>query len=84
MTHLAKSLEIDTGLAEMHLATRNRIEHPRRYRDDVPGTALDVDNLAGRAHLAVETANATPVEWMPPILNHDGLPDMGRMTVRLS
>ena len=83
MTQLAKSLEVNLRLAQTHPATRDRIEHPRGHHDDIPGIGLDVNELARGAHLAVVAAHSTPVEWMPPILDHDGLPDMGRMTVRL-
>jgi hypothetical protein len=38
-----------------------------------------MDDLTGGASLAVPTENALPVEWMPPVLNHNFLPDMGRM-----
>ena len=83
MTQLAKSLEVDLRLAQTHPAARDRIEHPRGNHDDVPRIGLDVNELARGAHLAVLAANSTLVEWMPAILDHDGLPDMGRMTVRL-
>ena len=52
--------------------------------DGVSGIRLDVNQLGRKAHLAIVAANSTPLEWMPTILDHHGLPDMGRMTVRLS
>jgi hypothetical protein len=83
VTQLAKNLKVDLRVAQTHPAARDRIEHPRGHHDDVPGIGLDVNELARGAHLAVVAANSTTVEWMPAILDHDGLPDMGRMTVRL-
>jgi hypothetical protein len=83
VTQLAKDLEVHLRVAQTHPAAGDRIEHPRGHHDDVPRIGLDVDELARGAHLAVVAANSTPVEWMPPILDHGGLPDMGRMTVRL-
>ena len=83
MTQLSKSLKVDLRLAQTHSAARDWIEHPRGHHDDVSGIRLDVNQLARGAPLAIVAANSTPVEWMPPILDHNGLPDMGRMTVRL-
>ena len=39
-----------------------------------------MDDLTGGAPLAVLTTNALPIERMPAVVNHDFLPDMGRMT----
>ena len=39
-----------------------------------------MDDLTGGASLAVPPKNALPVEWMPGVVDHDLLPDMGRMT----
>lgn len=83
MAQLAKRLEIHLWVAEAHPAARDLIKHPRRQRDDVAGFGLHVYELTQRPLLAVLAANTSPIEWMPSILDHDGLPDMGTMTVRL-
>ena len=38
-----------------------------------------MDDLTGGASLAVLPKNALPIERMPRVVNHDFLPDMGRM-----
>jgi len=38
-----------------------------------------MDDRTGGAPLAVPRKNALPIERMPRVVNHDFLPDMGRM-----
>jgi hypothetical protein len=69
--------------ADFHACARDRIEHPRRYNRDDAGLRFDLHEPPGATLLAAAEANATPVEGMPAIMDHDFLPDMGRMTTRL-
>ena len=38
--------------------------------------------LARGAPFALNATRALPIKWVPPIVDHDILPDMGRMTAR--
>jgi hypothetical protein len=69
--------------ADLHACARDRIEHPRRDNRDDAGLRFDLHEPPGDTLLAAAEANATPVEGMPAIMDHDFLPDMGRMTRRL-
>ncbi len=75
---------MDPRLAELHVATHHRIEHPSGYCDDVARLALDMNNFAGGAPLAILALKLAAVECMPAIVDLNNLPDMGRMTARLS
>ena len=69
--------------ADLHACARDRIEHPRRHNRDDAGLRFDLHEPPGETLLAAAEANATPVERMPAVMDHDVLPDMGRMTRRL-
>src|SRR3954465_10601896 len=69
--------------ADLHACARDRIEHPRRHDRDDAGLRFDLHELPGETLLAAAEANATPEEGMPAIMDHDLLPNMGRMTRRL-
>ena len=66
--------------AELHPGAGDRVEHPRRHDRDHAGGHLDVHEATGEAILAVVPPDAPPVQRMPAVVNHDLLPDMGRMT----
>jgi hypothetical protein len=68
--------------ADLHACARDRIEHPRHHNRDDAGLRFDLHEPPGDTLLAAAEANATPVEGMPAIMDHDFLPDMGRMTRR--
>src|SRR3954453_12512865 len=70
--------------ADLHARARNRIEHPRRYNRDDAGLRFDLHEPPRATLLTAAEANATPIEGMPAIMDHDVLPDMGRMTRRWS
>lgn len=57
----------------------NRVQHPARHRDDDAVADLYMDDLTGRAALAVHTTQPPPVQRVPPIEDLNFLPDMGRM-----
>jgi hypothetical protein len=58
----------------------DRVEHPRRDDRDHAGRHLDVLEAAGETILAAVPPDAPPAQRMPAVVNHDLLPDMGRMT----
>jgi hypothetical protein len=64
---------------ELHPRAGHGVQHPGRHHRDHAGGGLDMDDLTGGASLAVPTKNALPMERMPRVVNHDFLPDMGRM-----
>src|SRR3954466_2526808 len=68
--------------ADLHARARNRIEHPRRYNRDDAGLRFDLHEPPRATLLTAAEANATPEEGMPAIMDHDVLPEMGRMTRR--
>jgi hypothetical protein len=69
--------------ADLHACARDRIEHPRRHNRDDAGLRFDLHEPPRATLLAAAEANATPEEGMPAIMDHDFLPEMGRMTRRL-
>src|SRR3954465_15361940 len=69
--------------ADLHARARDRIEHPRRHNRDDAGLRFDLHEPPRATLLTAAEANATPVEGMPAIMDHDVLPDTGRMTKRL-
>jgi hypothetical protein len=66
--------------AEFHPGARDRVEHPRRDHRDHTGCHLDVDDLTYVTFFAATPPDTEAVERMPAIVDHDLLPDMGRMT----
>jgi hypothetical protein len=66
--------------AEPHPGAGDRVEHPGRDDRDHAGRHLDVREPTGETILAVVPSDAPPVQRMPAVVNHDLLPDMGRMT----
>jgi hypothetical protein len=66
--------------AELHPGAGDGVEHPRRDDRDHPGVHLDVHVATGQTFLAEVPPDASPVQRMPAVVNHDLLPDMGRMT----
>jgi hypothetical protein len=68
---------------QLHSSAGGRIQHPGRHHDNYAGRHLDVNDLTAGAPLNVLAANATPIKRVPPVMNFNFLPDMGRMTRRL-
>jgi hypothetical protein len=66
--------------AELHSGTDCRIEHPCRNDDNDAGRRLDVDDLAAGTPLRILAPKPSPIEGVPPVVNLNLLPDMGRMT----
>lgn len=82
-TQIAKCLQRDSRLAELHVGTRGGTEHPRGDDDDDAGLDLYVHDFAVDALLAVLPPDPTAVQRVPAIEDFNFLPDMGRMTWRL-
>ena len=61
----------------------DRIELPRGQDRHDPWRQLDMHEFTRRASLHFDARRVPPMQRMPAILDHDLLPDMGRMTVRL-
>ena len=80
MVQVSQRRHRHTRRAELHPGAGDRVEHPRRDDRDHPGCHLDVHEATGETILAVVPPDAPPVQRMPAVVNHDLLPDMGRMT----
>ena len=63
-----------------HAGAGDGIRHPGRHDRDHAGGSLDMDDLTRGAPLAVLATDVLPIERMPTVVDHDLLPDMGRMT----
>jgi hypothetical protein len=68
---------------DLEAGTIDGIDLPRRHDRHIARRQLDVYELARRAPLDLNAARALPTQGMPPIMDGDVLPDMGRMTARL-
>ena len=66
--------------AERHSGTDAGVQHPVRQCCYNTRLDLNMNDTAGGALLAVVGICASPVKWMPAIVNFDFSPDMGRMT----
>ncbi len=69
-----------TRRAELHPGAGDRVEHPRRDDRDHAWRHFDVHEATGETILVVVPPDTPPVQRMPTVVNHDLLPDMGRMT----
>jgi hypothetical protein len=65
--------------AELHACAGHGVQHPSGQDDDHAGRRLDMDETSGLAILAALPTQALAVKRMPAVMNHDFLPDMGRM-----
>src|SRR5437879_11279623 len=68
----------------LHARARGGVQTPGRQDDDHAGRDLDMDHRSGGTLLTVLLSKAPPEERVPAIVDLDFLPDMGRMTARLS
>jgi hypothetical protein len=69
--------------ADLEASAKDRVELPRRHDRDDARHQLDMDELARCTPLALNATRTAPKKRMPAIVDHDILPDMGRMTARL-
>jgi hypothetical protein len=65
---------------QLHPGTSGRVEHPRRYDQDVAGSHLDMNNFTHRAPLDILSSNPLSIQRVPAVMDLNFLPDMGRMT----
>ena len=80
ITKLNQRRDRDPWRTDRHPAAGALIEHPRRDRQHLTGADLHVDDIAPSATLHVLAMKTASVEGVPPVMNLDDLPDMGRMT----
>jgi hypothetical protein len=62
-----------------HTGAGDGVQHPCGDRRDHPGHCFNVNNLPGGALFAVVSPDVAPIERVPPVMNFNFLPDMGRM-----
>lgn len=68
---------------QLHPGAGGGIQHPGRHHDNHAGRHLNVNDFTASAPLNVLAANATLIQRVPPVMNFNFPPDMGRMTGRL-
>jgi hypothetical protein len=68
------------GSTQRHACARRRIQHPRCNSRHDTGRDLYVNDDPASALLAVEPPDRAAVQRMPPVVDCDFLPDMGRMS----
>jgi hypothetical protein len=61
-----------------HTGAGDRVQHPCGDCRDHAAHCLNVNNLPGGALFAVVSSDV-PIERVPPVMNFNLLPDMGRM-----
>ena len=66
--------------AGLHPGAGDRVQHPSRDDGNDTGRCLDVNYVTNGPSLTVMTPDTTSIQWMPPVMDDDFLPDMGRMT----
>ena len=64
---------------QSHARANGCVQHPSRHDRDDTGGQFYVDDGAASALLTIETPNLAAIHGMPPVLDDDFLPDMGRM-----
>ncbi|CAB3809381.1 hypothetical protein [Pararobbsia alpina] len=79
LVEIAQGRYADPWLAETHSRARGGIKHPLGNNLDRTVTSVDMDDPTAAALLDVSNLDAVPKQRMPPILDFDFLPDMGRM-----
>ena len=79
---LTKRGEGHARYAQFHANANQRVQHPGRHHREYARQDFDMDELPGPA--SVDTLDTqTPTEKrMPTVVDHNELPDMGRMNGR--
>jgi hypothetical protein len=62
-----------------HTGAGDRVQHPCGDCSGHAAHCLNVNNLPGGALFAVVSSDPVPIERVPPVMNFNLLPDMGRM-----
>src|SRR4051812_5848925 len=84
--HAIEIIDDDLGKSASGMVARpgfERLVASLCHNRDDAGLRFDLHEPPGDTLLTAAEANAMPVEGMPAIMDHDFLPDMGRMTRRL-
>ncbi len=71
----------DARRADIHVGAGSRIQHPGRDHHNHAGRRFNMDHVPARPALAVVPAQPATVQRMPPVVDDDLLPNMGRMTL---
>ena len=69
-----------TGKADVHPRADDWVQHPCLYGRHHSRRRLDMDQFTRSAVLTVVPPNVAPIQRMSAIMDHDLLPDMGRLT----
>jgi len=77
---VSQAIHRESRCSEGHAGADAGVEHPVRQPRYDAELDLDVHDATTRTSFAVVCAYASTVKWMPPIVNFNFLPDMGRMT----
>ncbi|MBU2326736.1 MAG: hypothetical protein KJ755_05160 [Alphaproteobacteria bacterium] len=67
---------------KFHACAGRRIKHPRGDHHEDAGENLDVDKLPGSTPVNALDPQASTEKRMPAVMDHNKLPDMGRMNGR--
>jgi hypothetical protein len=78
-----KRLNRNVRRTDLHSRTSRRVKHPCRHDNRSSRFSFDDDDVSSAALLAVIAPHRTSIECMPPIMNLNFLPDMGRIILRL-
>src|SRR3979409_1680889 len=78
-----KRLNRNVRRTDLHSRTSRRVKHPCRHDNRSFRFSFDDDDVSSAALLAVIAPHRTSIECMPPIMNLNFLPDMGRIILRL-
>lgn len=70
--------------AQFHASARRRIDHPGRQHRDDTGQDLEMEELSRPAPVDALNPQTPAEKRMPAVMDHDKLPDMGRMNGRWS
>ena len=62
-----------------HTGAGHRVQHPCGDCRNHAGHCLNENHLPGSALFAVVSPHPAPIERVPPVMNFNFLPDMGRM-----
>jgi hypothetical protein len=79
----AEGRQRDARRTDLQAGAIDGVKLPSRQDRHSARRQLHVHDITGHPPLALNTTHALPIQRMPPIMDYDFLPDMGRMTARL-
>ena len=68
------------GRADLHASTGDQVQHPGGHHHDNARRHSDMNHTMTGPALTGVTVQPTPVKRVPPVMDDDLLPDVGRMT----